>query len=886
MPLPPPLLSLPTNPPTLVPPLLLSNFSSGLGVEALQTAEAVSELAPASVVSNVVATALAVSVSTTVVASIAASTAVAGAAGAATGAIGGTVGAAASGGASGAAGGSASSAGGAGDGIAGGLTLLFGAQRFVLAASLPANVSEVHQEVATSLDWTTGNINIGFDPSFFAPANTSNADCLVDVNASVDAVANSGAAYTDEQHAALAEQTTSQRCKALQRILLIGLLTLTVVLFLQGIAVLWWRSCINRRFYQGKSQRFVRFPSICVFPGLTFITISLFLTGIVGRSAALITSRFSSCYNVHYGGCRALGYVGVTIAASYIVVSVVLLRYFDRRFRVATWSVAKTSASPSDVADPFFRALSKLRLVLCWQCCLIGDETRKGRAVIDRQRGKFVPPQNETAEPARTERLLKSPFIFARPRANDMLDAYGFALLARSGGFSFQSTAFEVRIITTQLVGALINGIGRGAELQPGSPAAVFQMALVFYVQVSFAWFVWMSSPSADRIMSLLVGLQFMLEAAQTGVLLVSVSWDVPDLAFVSLVCSICAVLAPVIHRGYEIFVVTFLKLWCEGKCTFKTTIFSFVALAVLVPSTLLRLIGYESNGDDRVATHGTDDLQKLIMRQTNQQVAIEVERQAAVTLSTALDLAQRQAAYVDKKNARRFQRNLRRGKGGSIGVGVRNPADPRPEVSHSTDAHDERDPERIALDVDEDAREQAAFEQEDSIIRALSLSRTSSLAEKETQSPHGSSRLGCTHAVRVSPHDCSPAAAPEPPTPDMHDGRVDGVRMSPPEPPTRALAPAPDVLSAVPTAIPPSKEPASLAIPRKPGLRASRCGPIPPGYPPGPEAAHPAASEDRPALRWLDIHVKATLQQDVTDDAQGIQQQQSPTGAPVEGHE
>ena len=82
--------------------------------------------------------------------------------------------------------------------------------------------------------------------------------------------------------------------------------------------------------------------------------------------------------------------------------------------------------------------------------------------------------------------------------------------------------------------------------------------------------------------------------------------------------------------------------------------------------------------------------------------------------------------------------------------------SDPRPEGSHSTDVHDERDPERIALDVNEDAREQAAFEQEDSIIRALSLSRTSSLAAKETVSFDYDES---TRSVSLPPRSFAPGA-------------------------------------------------------------------------------------------------------------------------------
>lgn len=56
-------------------------------------------------------------------------------------------------------------------------------------------------------------------------------------------------------------------------------------------------------------------------------------------------------------------------------------------------------------------------------------------------------------------------------------------------------------------------------------------------------------------------------------------------------------------------------------------------------------------------------------------------------------------------------------------------------------------DPKYLTLNDAEDAREKVAFEKEDAIIRTLSISRTSSLAAKETQSPQRSSGLERTHS-------------------------------------------------------------------------------------------------------------------------------------------
>ena len=197
--------------------------------------------------------------------------------------------------------------------------------------------------------------------------------------------------------------------------------------------------------------------------------------------------------------------------------------------------------------------------------------------------------------------------------------------------------------------------------ITPGSTGALIQMSAVLAVQIFVVAYVALYKPSADRIMTLLVGTQFALEAGQTGLLLASNVWDLPNLQLVSLALSICSVLTPVFHRGYEVFVVTFIQLWHDGKCTPKAALFALVGLIVLIPSTILRVMGVESNGDDRITTHGSDDAQKLLMRQANQALAMEVERTGEVLFANAALLAQRDASFLESRAAKRLQRNFRR---------------------------------------------------------------------------------------------------------------------------------------------------------------------------------------------------------------------------------
>ena len=65
---------------------------------------------------------------------------------------------------------------------------------------------------------------------------------------------------------------------------------------------------------------------------------------------------------------------------------------------------------------------------------------RCGLTAFDRAAGEFLKASEDTAEPGRTERLLKTWPTFSYSRAGDAYDSLGF-WLARSTGDSVSGTA-------------------------------------------------------------------------------------------------------------------------------------------------------------------------------------------------------------------------------------------------------------------------------------------------------------------------------------------------------------------------------------------------------------------------------------------------------------
>ncbi len=141
------------------------------------------------------------------------------------------------------------------------------------------------------------------------------------------------------------------------------------------------------------------------------------------------------------------------------------------------------------------------------------------RGLRDRRSGAWVAPEADTAEPARTERLLRDPFALRRPLAGDALHQREGFLLFRVNGSSRVGVAYRLLVIVVMM------GIGVLSGLQPlmGDPLgvpALLQTLLVLGLQLVMATLCFCFLPDADRVISRFAGAQFCLEALATAALL------------------------------------------------------------------------------------------------------------------------------------------------------------------------------------------------------------------------------------------------------------------------------------------------------------------------------------------------------------------------------
>ena len=169
----------------------------------------------------------------------------------------------------------------------------------------------------------------------------------------------------------------------------------------------------------------------------------------------------------------------------------------------------------------------------------------------DRKLGGFTIPEADTAEPSRTERLLRQPFALRRERTGDAFQAREGFLLFRVNGsnrigvvyrllvsalapaslsppphlttlhYSSPSISLTcvpgVQVVVANVLFGVLSGLG--PILSPGSTPAAIQTGCVLCLQLGMAWISFRYVPDADRVVSYFAGTQFLLEGTSTAFL-------------------------------------------------------------------------------------------------------------------------------------------------------------------------------------------------------------------------------------------------------------------------------------------------------------------------------------------------------------------------------
>lgn len=249
--------------------------------------------------------------------------------------------------------------------------------------------------------------------------------------------------------------------------------------------------------------KFRPLPGALVFPNLTTLVFSVFTTGLVTKSMALLVDNSTTCT---FSECRWPAAVILFIVGVFMLVSFMRVLHFWWYHAQDSWELLEPE-DIGEIEDPLYLLISKIRV----RCC----RSERKWNMLDRVRGDFVKSDKDLEEPARTERLLANSCRLFHPRASDAIDSNKLLWLNRSSGsYGIVGVFYEFNLLMVQLVLAILLGIG--PILEPGSTAAEQQMYTILAIQWSVVLYVWTCGPSADRFDNALVTCQYFIEGTCT----------------------------------------------------------------------------------------------------------------------------------------------------------------------------------------------------------------------------------------------------------------------------------------------------------------------------------------------------------------------------------
>ena len=227
-----------------------------------------------------------------------------------------------------------------------------------------------------------------------------------------------------------------------------------------------------------------------------------------------------------------------------------------------------------------------------------------------------------------------------------MLDAYGFSLLARSGGSTASVAWFEVNVMFGQMLVAVLNGLGTGMNLEAGSLGASAQVLSIMAVQVSVSLWVFQMSPSADRLQTLLVGAQFALEAGQSALLLAYTFLLHPELERASFALAASSLAAPILLLLYDACIVTLFKIVRRRSWRrLESARDACATMACYLPRVVMMVVGVEGAKSASFAENAGDDMQKMQeRRQENREQFLQLRRRHEDLLTRSLEKRRHEA--------------------------------------------------------------------------------------------------------------------------------------------------------------------------------------------------------------------------------------------------
>ena len=311
-----------------------------------------------------------------------------------------------------------------------------------------------------------------------------------------------------------------------------------------------WRTwCCRRK----KKPKFFPFPAFCRWPTLPVFVGLCCMTGIMKNAITLLA----------IGGvpleANALAVGSLCLAGALMLLLYAQLIVFSRRHRRAMWKPEKPAVTAYEVADPALRLASTVRRRILTSSVVhaSGRISRRSsrrmesKPALNRNRGGFgASDEMETAEPARTERLLARPFVLFPRVGADALESIAITVLFKCRGDRAHAMGYHLTKLLAQLT--IVALASSGAAFEFGSFAANFLVCTTLAIQASVAAWIVCACPSVDRIDNLVNALSWCLESLCTMLLVMVLYVPSANLDGIALLLSLFAVALPILKLAYE----------------------------------------------------------------------------------------------------------------------------------------------------------------------------------------------------------------------------------------------------------------------------------------------------------------------------------------------
>ena len=508
--------------------------------------------------------------------------------------------------------------------------LIFGVQRFSASSGLAANQSELQTGLAGGLGWAAGSLGLVSRPPappsdvrrrLQACRDNNGLSTVCQVTNATNHNNQTGVATGSSFLGDLVEDYFGENVPETLIALLDNLLTFFAALLfiaaLQLFGLFFWKKGANRAYYEQREKepakigtpeavKFKPLPGIFIFPNMLTLCFSIFLTGLVGKSVALILDDTTTCT---VGQCRWPGIVILILISLFMLTGFVQLFHFWW-FYSKSWKWRKPE-DISEVHDPLYMLVTKVRL-RCVPVRIRGQSF----VVLDRLRGEFAKADADIAEPQRTERLLAKPVRVFHSFPADAIDGMKLLWLSRaSGSYGIFGAFYVWSLLLVQLFIAVLSGVG--PSLEQGSLEATVQVYTMLSLQWAVVLYALLGGPSADRIDNIVITVQYTVEGTSTLLLILQDKVPVgyqPVFQTLVFYLLLLAMGIPILSKGYEVVVVNLYKcLTNMQEMTMEERCFAIVNFLTMLPVMIGGFFGFECEDSMQdIIDSGVESVQTL----------------------------------------------------------------------------------------------------------------------------------------------------------------------------------------------------------------------------------------------------------------------------------